>query len=182
MHIKTKKTTKKINPHTFAKSPGGKFGKNSEKGVSLYVMLVITSILLAMTFGLETLLVGQLKGMREIGNSTIALFGSDSGMERTLYLNAICQQSDCYSSTTNPNFYSLCCDQIKKYYSTTSCEGLPCIGLYDYSASSSLGEFSIPDLSYDVNVTTTLSPTTTYFYSRGIFKGSQREIKASSNY
>ena len=155
-----------------------KLKDNSQRGASLYMVVVITSILLAMTFGMETLLVSQLKGLREMGHSTIALFGTDSGMEKVLYLDAICQQSDCYSSTTNPNFYSLCCEQIRIAYSTSGCEGLPCIGLYDYSTSS-LGEFSISGLSYDVNVTTTLNPTTTYFYSRGIFKGSQREIKAS---
>lgn len=138
--------------------------------------LVITSVLLAMTLGLETLLVAQLKGMREAANSAIAFFGADSGMERILYLNDLCRDQS-FCTTGAPYVGDLCIDQRDLAgYSSTS----PCIGLYDYSTSSSPGEFSISDLRYVVNVTTTAGvSTTTFFRSKGIFKNDQRGVESS---
>ncbi len=140
------------------------------------MILIITSVLLAMTLGLETLLINQLKGMKEMSNSTIAFYGADSGMEKTLYLNALCQdQSFCTSGA--PYVGDLCINQRSLAgYSSTS----PCIGLYNYSTSSSPGEFTISGLGYKVNVTTTGGiSTTTFFRSKGIFKGNQRAVEAS---
>jgi|GEM_PF-3597342 len=153
-----------------------KFKRKWQRGTSLYMVLIITSVLLAMTLGLETLLVNQLKGMREMSNSTIAFFAADSGMERTLYLNALCQdQAFCTSGA--PYVGDLCINQRSLAgYSPTS----PCIGLYDYSTSSSPGEFSISNLGYKINVTTTVGmSTTTFFRSKGIFKKNQRALEAS---
>jgi len=154
-----------------------KFRGDLQKGVSLYMTLIIVSILLAMSLGLQALLVNQLKGMKEMANSTIAFFGADSGMERILYLNALCQDQ-AFCTTGAPYVGDLCVDQRDLAgYSSTS----PCIGLYDYSTSSSPGEFSISGLGYEVSATTTFTEesTTTFFRSKGIFKNNQRAIEAS---
>jgi len=154
-----------------------RFKRDSQRGTSLYIVLIITSVLLAMSLGLETLLVNQLKGMKEMTNSTIAFFGADSGMERILYLNALCQdQTFC---TTGALYVGDLCIKQRDLagYSSTS----PCIGLYDYSISSTPGEFSITGLGYEVSVTTTHieESTTTFFRSKGTFKNNQRAIEAS---
>ena len=154
-----------------------KFGGDLRKGVSLYIILIIVSILLTMSLGLQTLLVNQLKGMREMANSTIAFFGADSGMERILYLNALCQDQ-AFCTTGAPYVGDLCVKQRDLAgYSSTS----PCIGLYDYSISSTPGEFNITGLGYEVSVTTTHveESTTTLFRSKGIFRKNQRAIEAS---
>ena len=57
----------------------------SQKGVSLYFAVVITTILLAIVLGLTTILVSQLKIIRGMGDSVVAFFAADRGMERTLY-------------------------------------------------------------------------------------------------
>lgn len=60
---------------------------NSQKGVSLYITLILTSIILAVALGISLLLVGQLKITREIGDSTKAFFAADAGMEQALNLS-----------------------------------------------------------------------------------------------
>ena len=60
---------------------------NSQKGVSLYITLILTSIILAIALGISLVLVGQLKMTREIGDSTKAFFAADAGMEHALNLD-----------------------------------------------------------------------------------------------
>lgn len=57
---------------------------SSQKGISLYITLILTSIILAIALGMSLLFVGQLKMTREIGNSTKAFFAADAGMEQAL--------------------------------------------------------------------------------------------------
>jgi hypothetical protein len=60
---------------------------NSQKGISLYITLILTSIILAIALGISLIFVGQLKMTREIGNSTKAFFAADAGMEQALNLD-----------------------------------------------------------------------------------------------
>lgn len=57
---------------------------NSNQGVSLYLSLIIMTILLAMALGLSSIFIGQTKTIKQIGNSVIALCAADTGIERVL--------------------------------------------------------------------------------------------------
>ena len=58
--------------------------KFSQKGVSLYLSIIIMVILLAIVLGVATILVGQLKMIREMENSVIAFYAADTGIEEVL--------------------------------------------------------------------------------------------------
>ena len=55
-----------------------------EKGVALYLVLVIMGILLAAVLGLSAALIGQIKTIKGIGHSVKALYAADTGIERAL--------------------------------------------------------------------------------------------------
>jgi hypothetical protein len=56
-----------------------------QKGVSLYFALAIMAILLAIGFGLSTIIVSQTKMTKEVGDSLISLQAADTGIERAMY-------------------------------------------------------------------------------------------------
>jgi len=56
-----------------------------QKGVSLYLALMIMTILLALALGVSTILVSQIKMIREMGNSVIAFYAADTGIEHVMY-------------------------------------------------------------------------------------------------
>ena len=58
--------------------------KSSEKGLSIYLTLMVMTILLAMALGLSAILFGQIRIAREIGNSVVAFYAADTGIEREL--------------------------------------------------------------------------------------------------
>lgn len=62
------------------------FKKN--KGAALYLTLMIMTVLLTVSFGLNTILYSQINIGKEIGNSVIALYAADTGIER--YLRGAC--------------------------------------------------------------------------------------------
>ena len=57
----------------------------NQKGVSLYLTLMIMTIFLAMSFGISVLLLRQLEMVKGLGDSIIALYAADTGIERELY-------------------------------------------------------------------------------------------------
>ena len=57
---------------------------NSQKGVTLYFTLIIMAILLAAVFSINTLIISQLKNIKEMGDSVIAFYAADSGAEYAL--------------------------------------------------------------------------------------------------
>ena len=59
--------------------------KSSKNGVSLYLALMIMTVLLALALGISAILLGQMKVMRGMENSVIAFYAADTGIERTLY-------------------------------------------------------------------------------------------------
>lgn len=137
--------------------------KTTQRGISLYFAVIITSLLLAMALGLATILLGQIRILREMGDSVKALFAADTGMEKILYLNNFCQRDDCTS--TSP-FASLCQDQIVAANATS------CIGLYYYSTST-----SINDSEYIATASSTGQGG--IFKSMGGYKKARRAIEAS---
>ena len=56
-----------------------------EKGVVLYLAIVAMTIMLAMVLGLGSLFIGQLKILRGVGQSVIALYAAEAGVEKVLY-------------------------------------------------------------------------------------------------
>jgi len=57
----------------------------SQRGVSLYFALLIMTILLAIGFGLSTIILSQMKMIRGMGDSVVALHAADTGIEEALY-------------------------------------------------------------------------------------------------
>ncbi len=62
----------------------------NQKGVSLFLALVIMTIFLAMGLGLSVILVSQKKMIRGIDYSVIAVGAADTGVEEILYLDRKC--------------------------------------------------------------------------------------------
>ncbi|MFC1630113.1 pilus assembly PilX N-terminal domain-containing protein [Patescibacteria group bacterium] len=56
-----------------------------QKGVSVYLALIIMSIMLAIGLALSTMFIVQLKLISSIGDSVVALYAADSGIEYELY-------------------------------------------------------------------------------------------------
>lgn len=56
-----------------------------QKGVSIYLAIVIMFILLSIGLGISTLLVGQIRIIRGMGYSVVALYAADTGIERVLF-------------------------------------------------------------------------------------------------
>jgi len=56
-----------------------------EKGISLYLAVVILAILTSAVLGLVVLLTGQIKIFSPLGDSVIAFYAADTGVEHSLY-------------------------------------------------------------------------------------------------
>lgn len=59
--------------------------KNSEKGVSLIITFFVLVIVLAVVLSISVILYNELKMIRNIGDSVVAFYSADSGVEKTLY-------------------------------------------------------------------------------------------------
>lgn len=59
--------------------------KKFQKGVSIYIAIMVMFILLGMTLGLTAILINQLRMYKEIENSIVAFFAADTGLERFYY-------------------------------------------------------------------------------------------------
>ena len=59
--------------------------KMAEKGVSIYLALMIMFILLAIGLGVSLIIVSQMKMMKGIGDSVVAFYAADTGIEHSLY-------------------------------------------------------------------------------------------------
>ena len=61
--------------------------KNQEKGISLIITFFILTIILAVVLNISILLYSGVRIIRNIGNSVIAFYAADSGVEKFLYYN-----------------------------------------------------------------------------------------------
>lgn len=64
------------------------YKKISQKGVSLYLALLIMAVLLSIGLGISAILFGQIKIIRGIGDSIVAFYAADTGIEEVLYRGA----------------------------------------------------------------------------------------------
>lgn len=67
--------------------------RTDERGVSLYMVFMIMTLLLGIGFGMSALLLSQLDTLRGIGHSVLAFYATDAGIERVLYID----QKNCAS-------------------------------------------------------------------------------------
>ncbi|KKT17551.1 MAG: hypothetical protein A2654_01275 [Candidatus Nealsonbacteria bacterium RIFCSPHIGHO2_01_FULL_43_31] len=52
-----------------------------QRGVALYFALVIITMMLSMALGLSAIFIGQIKTIKQLGNSVLALAAADTGIE-----------------------------------------------------------------------------------------------------
>jgi hypothetical protein len=55
-----------------------------EKGSSLYFAVVVLSVISGVVIGISSLLIGQVKIIRGMGNSVVAIYIADTGIEHIL--------------------------------------------------------------------------------------------------
>ena len=75
-----------------------RFTKTKEKGVSIFLALVILVILLVATFGLIDVLLRQKRTTKEVNLSAIALGAANAGIERIFYLDKRCIEDSFFCS------------------------------------------------------------------------------------
>ena len=56
-----------------------------EKGISIYMIVVLLFVLFGLAIGLSSLVLGQLTILKSMGNSITAFYAADSGTEEMLY-------------------------------------------------------------------------------------------------
>ncbi len=56
----------------------------SQRGIALYLSIVILAVILAMVLGLGAILFSQIRTIRGMGSSVVALYAADAGIERVL--------------------------------------------------------------------------------------------------
>lgn len=61
---------------------------NSEKGVAIYLAIMVMTALLGIGFGISALFTNQLKVLRGIGDSVFAFYAADGGIERVLQVDS----------------------------------------------------------------------------------------------
>lgn len=66
----------------------------TQRGVSLYMILMIMAMLLGIGFGMSALLLNQLDTLKGIGYSVLAFYATEAGVDRVLYIDQKTCQSD----------------------------------------------------------------------------------------
>ncbi len=57
----------------------------NQQGVSLYIAFLMMSLLLSIGLSMSTILLSEIKIMREMGKSVVAYYAAETGIERELY-------------------------------------------------------------------------------------------------
>ena len=60
---------------------------NSQRGVSILFALLILTVVLAVALGTSTIVIRQLKTMRVVGQSVVAFYAADHGIEEVLLMD-----------------------------------------------------------------------------------------------
>lgn len=80
----------------------------NQKGLSLYISIIIMSILLSIVLGISTILVSQIKIVKGIENSVIAFYAAETGIEQVLVGRVDPTSFDGFSNTlTNGASYDI---------------------------------------------------------------------------
>ena len=58
---------------------------DSQKGISIYLAVLIMTVLLGISLGISTIFIGRLESIKGLGTSVMALYGADTGIELALY-------------------------------------------------------------------------------------------------
>ncbi|KPJ57139.1 hypothetical protein AMJ49_02465 [Parcubacteria bacterium DG_74_2] len=56
----------------------------TQKGISIYLVILISTIILAIASGISTIIISQIKMTRQVGDSVVAFFVADTGIEAVL--------------------------------------------------------------------------------------------------
>jgi len=91
----------------------------SQKGVSLFLGLVIMTIFLSMGLGLTLILMSQREVIRGIDYSVNAVTAADTGVEKTLYLDKRCATESTFCSS-NPTLCDPDCVGLVQSYNDSS--------------------------------------------------------------
>ena len=59
--------------------------KKAQQGISIYFSILVVAVLLAIALGISTISVGQIRTIRDMSNSVLALYAADAGIEAVLY-------------------------------------------------------------------------------------------------
>ncbi len=57
----------------------------SQEGIALLFVILIMSVILTISLGISAVLIKQIKTAEEIGDSVVAFYAADSGIEKVLY-------------------------------------------------------------------------------------------------
>lgn len=69
---------------------------SNQKGVSIFLAVVLMTLFLSMVLGLSAILLSQIRIIQEGGDSVIAFFAADTGAERAIYEDrVVCKQEAC---------------------------------------------------------------------------------------
>ncbi|MEK7510299.1 MAG: pilus assembly PilX N-terminal domain-containing protein [Patescibacteria group bacterium] len=80
---------------------------NPEKGVSIFLAIVVTATLLGIGVGITSILVEQMATLRSVGDSVLAFYAADGGIERVLRVDTCMleeievERLDCIRATIN---------------------------------------------------------------------------------
>jgi len=58
--------------------------KNNQQGISLYLSLMVVTMLLSISLGISHVFLGQIKTIKVMGDSVLAFYAADAGIERVL--------------------------------------------------------------------------------------------------
>lgn len=58
-----------------------------QRGIALYVAIVVTTVLLGIGIGISSTLIRQAISFRDVGDSVLALYAADGGIERVLEID-----------------------------------------------------------------------------------------------
>ncbi len=101
-----------------------------EKGASIYFALDILAIMMAIVVGISTIIVVQLTNIKEAGDSVVAFYAADTGIERTLW-------EDKQGNDLEPGFPGEFLDEdfnvVASYYTTvhtSTTDPLTCSAVY----------------------------------------------------
>jgi len=61
-----------------------KKNETSQRGVAIFLAVVILTLFMSVALGVSTLLVSQIRIMRDLGNSVVSFYASESGIEEAL--------------------------------------------------------------------------------------------------
>jgi len=89
----------------------------SQKGVAVYIAIVIMTALLAIALGISTLVQRQAQTAKDLGDSIFAFYAADAGIERLLQLDICLIEEDegvryacIYATITLPGWTDAGCD------------------------------------------------------------------------